>query len=305
MNNHLTIAAVFATMNRATTAAACVRALAVQSRPPELVVVADNRSTDDTVSMLENLKDLPFKLVVRHLPENLGNAGGVEAAMALAFEEGVDAVWILDDDSWPRAAALDALVADKWNPRVVRHALQLDPETGNFTWPLQIDDGHGGWRLAWNEKDLPDGPRIRSRISWTGALLPREVRDVVGPVNEALFIRGEDEDYPWRIEEAGFRQEAIRGAVMDHPGPQNVVHWHLFGKNFFFERGLVDWKLYYKIRNMIWLKRRQAGDLRALSMAAAYAFAAILIDGPKRIPLLWDAVRDGWQGRLGKWSKQE
>ena len=63
MNNHLTIAAVFATMNRATTAAACVRALAVQSRPPELVVVADNRSTDDTVSMLENLKDLPFKPV--------------------------------------------------------------------------------------------------------------------------------------------------------------------------------------------------------------------------------------------------
>ena len=65
-------------------------------------------------------------------------------------------------------------------------------------------------------------------------MLPKEVRQVVGPVNGALFIRGEDEEYPWRIEQAGFRQEAIRDAVMDHPGPQNVVHLRLLGKSFFF-----------------------------------------------------------------------
>ena len=80
-------------------------ALARQARPPDLVVVADNFSTDDTVEVLENLADLPFKLVVRRLPENRGNAGGVEEAMDQAFAEGADAVWILDDDSWPREAA--------------------------------------------------------------------------------------------------------------------------------------------------------------------------------------------------------
>lgn len=304
MSHPLKIAAVFATMNRAETAEKCVLALARQTRPPDLVVVADNCSTDDTAGALESLADLPFELVVRRMPENRGNAGGVEEAMDLAFAAGADAVWILDDDSWPREAALAAMLAGRWNPHLVRHALQVDPRSGKFTWPLQIEDGHGGWRLVGSEQELPEGPRTRSRISWTGALVPREVREAVGPVNGELFIRGEDEEYPWRIERAGFPQEAIRGAVLDHPGPENVVHWRFFGKNFFFERGLADWKLYYKVRNMVWLKRRQAGDLRAVSMAAVYAFAATLIDGPRRIPLLCQAIRDGWSGRLGKWRGQ-
>lgn len=294
------IAAVFATMNRAATAVACVLALAAQTRPPDMVVVADNFSEDGTVAALESLPDLPFKLIIHRMPENLGNAGGVEAAMDLAFVKGMDAVWILDDDSWPRETALEAMLEGPWDPRVVRHALQIDPRTGKFTWPLQITDGQGGWRLVWSEDEFPEGQRIRSRISWTGALLPREVRECVGPVNGALFIRGEDEEYPWRIEQAGFSQEAIRGAVMDHPGPQNLVHWRLLGKTFFFERGLADWKLYYKVRNMIWLKRKQAGCLRALGMAAAYAAAATIIDGPGRLPLLRRAISDGWSGRLGK-----
>jgi GT2 family glycosyltransferase len=296
----LKIAAVLATMNRAETAKACVLALARQTRPPELVVVADNCSTDDTVEVLENLADLPFKLVVRRMPENRGNAGGVEEAMDQAFAEGADAVWILDDDSWPRAAALAAMLEGRWNPDIVRHALQVDPRTGKFTWPLQIEDGRGGWHLVWSERELPDGPRLRSRISWTGALVPREVRDTVGPVRGDLFIRGEDEEYPWRIEQAGFQQEAVCGAVMDHPGPDDVVHWRFFGKSFFFERGLADWKLYYKVRNMVWLKRRQAGDLAAVKMAIAYSLAAVTLDGPQRIPLLRRAIRDGWSGTLGK-----
>lgn len=301
MPSSLKIAAVFATMNRAETAKACVLALARQSRPPDLVIVADNRSTDDTAAVLENLADLPFTLVVRRMAENRGNAGGVEEVMDQAFGAGADAVWILDDDSWPREAALTAMLEGRWNPNIVRHALQVDPLSGKFTWPLQIEDGRGGWRLVWSERELPDGPRTRSRISWTGALVPREIREAVGPVNGELFIRGEDEEYPWRIERAGFSQEAVRGAVMDHPGPENMVHWRFFGKSFFFERGLADWKLYYKVRNMVWLKRQQAGNLRALAIALTYALASAWIDGPRRLPLIGSAVRDGWTGRLGKW----
>ena len=294
------IAAVFATMNRAETAKSCVMALARQTSPPEWVIVADNCSTDDTARALESLDNLPFILIVHRMPENLGNAGGVEAVMDLAFHRGADAVWILDDDSWPREPALASLLEGKWEPHMVKHSLQIDPATGRFTWPLQIADGQGGWRLVWSEDELPDSSKVRSRISWTGALLPREVRETVGPVTGDLFIRGEDEEYPWRIEQAGFTQEAILGSVLDHPGPLNVVHWQFFGKMLFYERGLVNWKLYYKVRNMVWLKRKQSGCLRAMSMAAAYTFAATVLDGPQRIPLLTRAIRDGWKGRLGK-----
>lgn len=300
MSSPTKIAAVFATMNRSHTAVACVLALARQTRPPEWVMVADNLSNDDTVAQLEKLTDLPFKLVVHQMPENLGNAGGVRAVMEMAFSEGADAVWILDDDSWPREPALAAMLEMNWDPNVVRHPLQIDPKTKRFTWLLQVDNGRGGWRLVDSQEDMPAGDAVRSRITWTGALLPREVRDVVGPVNGDLFIRGEDEEYPWRIEQAGFTQEAIIGAVLDHPGPENVVHWKFLGKNFFFERGLAGWKLYYKVRNMVWLKRQQSGDFRAVSMALAYSIAALVLDGPGRLGLLKRAISDGWRGRLGR-----
>jgi rhamnopyranosyl-N-acetylglucosaminyl-diphospho-decaprenol beta-1,3/1,4-galactofuranosyltransferase len=300
MPDSLNIAAVFATMNRGETAKACVLSLASQTRPPELVVVADNCSTDATTRMLRSLKGLPFRLVIHQMPENQGNAGGVKVVMDLAFDDGADAVWILDDDSWPQANALKALLDEPWDPHVVRHPLQIDPISGKFTWPLQITDGKGGWKLVWSEKEMPEGPRVQSRICWTGALLPKEVRKVVGPVNGALFIRGEDEEYPWRIEQAGFPQEAVRAAVMDHPGPQNVVQFQFLGKRFFFERGLSDWKLYYKVRNMVWLKRQQSGDIKALSMALTYLIAALAIEGPKCISILRRAIHDGWVGKLGK-----
>ncbi len=300
MSQALKIAAVFATMNRGQTALSCVNALAAQTRPPTWVVVADNVSQDGTAELLDGLAGLPFELLVLRMKANRGNAGGVEEAMEVAFAQGADAVWILDDDSWPRPEALAALLERPWEPGVVRHALQVDPQTGRFTWPLQVADGKGGWRLAESMDDMPEGDCVRSRIIWTGALVPRAVRETVGRVNGALFIRGEDEEYPWRIEQAGFPQEAVRGALLDHPGPVKLVHWRWCGKHFFFEPGLAEWKLYYKVRNMVWLKRRQAGGLRAVSMAAAYAVAAAVIDGPTRLPLLWRAISAGWQGRLGK-----
>jgi GT2 family glycosyltransferase len=302
ISGHVSIAAVFATMNRAQTAVACVRALAAQTRPPDLVVVADNLSSDETVAVLEGITGLPFELIVLQLAENRGNAGGVEDAMEQAFAKGADAVWILDDDSWPRDNALAALLDKPWEPGVVRHSLQIDPRSGRFTWPLQVTDGAGGWRLANSLEDLPAGLSIRSRNNWTGAMVTREVRAAVGPVNGALFIRGEDEEYPWRIEQAGFPQDAVRESILDHPGPDNIVHIRMFRKNFFFERGLADWKLYYKVRNMTWLKRQQSGGPRALAVAAAYAIAAGYVDGIRRIPLVCKAARDGWRGRLGKWE---
>ncbi|MGD9420017.1 MAG: glycosyltransferase [Verrucomicrobiota bacterium JB025] len=303
MTDDPTIAAVFATMNRAQTALSCVEALAAQTRPPALVVVADNVSTDDTVARLNALTKLPFALVVHTMLENGGNAGGVSDAMELAFDRGADAVWILDDDSWPRPDALAAMLAKPLDPDVVRHPLQIDPHTGRFTWPLQARGADGQWMLIEHAEDLPDGDFVPTRINWTGALVTRKVRETIGPVNAGLFIRGEDEEYPWRIEQAGFTQEAATLAIMEHPGPQNIRQWHFAGKSLFFEQGLSDWKLYYKIRNMVWLKRRQSGGFGALTMAAAYAAAAVRFDGIHRLPLVREAVSDGWYDRLGKWNK--
>jgi glycosyltransferase involved in cell wall biosynthesis len=297
------IAAVFATMNRGATAVSCLRALAAQTLPPAMVVVADNVSTDGTCDLLDSLGDLPFRLIVHRMAGNLGNAGGVEAAMELAFSEGADAVWILDDDSWPRPDALEMLLQDGFDPCCVLHPLQIDPASGRFTWPLQLMT-EGGVTLVEDADSLPQGDRVESRGVWTGALISRQVRERVGPVHGALFIRGEDEEYPWRIEREGIREFAVVKSILDHPGPKDLVMFEALGKRLFLEAGLADWKLYYKVRNMVWLKRKQGGLKLALGMAIAYGLAMARVDGAHRIPLWWEAVWSGLRGKLGKWAKQ-
>ena len=292
------VAAVFACYNRRDTALECVRRLKAQTRPLDRVIVADNASTDGSA---EDLRRLGWEtLEVLEIGDNLGNAGGVRAAMEHAFAQGMDAVWILDDDSWPRPDALEEMLRSPWRDDVVIHPLQEDPATGRFTWPLQVVAGDGSVSLIHSRKELPDQPLVRSRGVWTGAMVPKKVRDAAGPVKGELFIRGEDEEYPWRIEQAGFATYAVPAAVMDHPGPADLVEWRFLGRRLFLERGLADWKLHYKVRNMVWLKRRQTGATGALALALAYAVCVAKVDGPARLPLVWRAFRDGWQGKLGR-----
>ena len=292
------VAVVFACYNRRDTAVECVRRLKAQTRQPDRVIVANNASTDGSA---EALHALGWEtLEVLEVGDNLGNAGGVQAAMEHAFAQGMDAVWILDDDSWPRANALEEMLRPPWRDDAVIHPLQEDPGTGRFTWPLQVVADDGSVSIAHARGELQEQPLVRSRGVWTGAMVPKRVRDAAGPVKGELFIRGEDEEYPWRIERAGFPTFAVTAAVMDHPGPADLVEWRFLRYRLFLERGLADWKLHYKVRNMVWLKRQQAGPAGALAMALAYAVCVAKVDGPARLPLVWRAFRDGWQGKLGR-----
>ncbi|WP_267906640.1 glycosyltransferase [Luteolibacter pohnpeiensis] len=294
------IAAIFATMSRPETALRCVESLAQQTHPPDLVVVAINDPTDGTIEALTKITDLPFRLNLHHMASNRGNAGGIEEAMEIAFHSGVDAAWILDDDSWPQKGALQAIHESGFQPEIVKHAQQLDPATSRLTWPLPFFDENRNWKLAWKPEDLPNQLVCNTTAAWTGAVITRKIYEDVGPVNGELFIRGEDEEYPWRIGKAGYRFQLVKNAIMDHPGPKNLLKWSFLGKNLFFEKKLPDWKLHYKVRNMVWLKKKQSGNLKALMMALSYLGVAILIDGPGRIPLLIRAISDGWKGKLGK-----
>jgi len=296
-------AAVFATMNRKEVALTCLRRLLDQTRPLDAVVIADNVSSDGTTEALREEAaggDTPVEVL--EMPENLGNAGGVEAAMARAFAEGADAVWILDDDSWPESGALEAMLVPPWRDDTVRHSLQLKPGSREFTWPMDLVADKGGWLTCDGLDDLPDGEVLPSRASWTGALVPRRVWEEVGPVETGLFIRGEDEDYPRRISSAGFSFEAVRAARLEHPGPENFVRWSFLGRKLYIEPGLAETKLYYKVRNMVWIKRREGGLPAALTMAGAYAVGLAKVDKMtrRRWRVFRIALADGLKGRLGR-----
>jgi rhamnopyranosyl-N-acetylglucosaminyl-diphospho-decaprenol beta-1,3/1,4-galactofuranosyltransferase len=297
------IAAIFATMNRKSVALACIQSLAQQTRPPDLVVVADNVSSDGTADALENLSSLPFPLVVHRMKENRGSAGGTEEVMEIAFARQADAVWILDDDSWPRPDALQKLLDIDPTDDEVIHPIQIDPKTNDLTWPMQVHSPVSGWTTVHSLREIGHQSFVVTRNNWTGSLVPRSVRKKVGPVMGDLFIRGEDEEYPWRFQQAGISQRAALASILDHPGPPELQRTSLLGKTIYFETGLSDWKLYYKVRNMVWLQRRKRGTLAALALFLSYLIIVSRHDGAHRTPLLLEAASDGLRSRLGRWHK--
>ena len=296
----LRIATVFACFNRREAALECVRRLRLQTRPPDLVVVGDNASNDGTPEVLR--AEGWERLTVVDTGDNLGNAGGVRIAMDRAFAAGADAVWILDDDSWPRAGALEALLAGGLEAGVVRHSLQIDPTGGRYSWPLPIRSGLGVWHTIRHPDEWPGPDRVESRASWTGALVPRAAWEEAGPVLGELFIRGEDEEYPRRLAAAGFRFEAVRDSVLDHPCAKNLRCWRIWGKEFWFESGLEDWKFYYEVRNTVWLKFREESRLQGTVIALLHGVATFLHDGwsASRWRIWRLAFADARSGRLGR-----
>lgn len=292
------VAVVFASYNRKDVALECIQRLQMQTRLPDLVVVGENASEDGTAKALDNLNW--ERLIVLNTGDNLGSAGAVELAMNRAFHEGIEFVWILDDDSWPREDALEFMLDGEMDSMIVRHPIQIDPITRRFTWPLQCVDQKGMIIISNSIDELPDSEPIITRGVWTGALISKTAWQKMGPVKGDLFIRGEDEEYPWRMELNGIRQQVMPKAILDHPGPDGLVCMNFFGKRLYIEPNLASWKLYYKIRNMVWLKMQQHGLFGALSMALAYAWGLSRVDGAHRLGEWCIAMRDGLRGKLGR-----
>lgn len=295
------VAAVFVTMNRSEIAGICLARLEAQTRRPEKVFVINNASTDRTGAMLREagassggwIEEIP-------LEENLGNAGGMEIAMEAAFSSGYQAVWILDDDSWPEPEALARLLAPDLPESTVRSCKVVDLATGALSWPLQVPD-RDGWRLLEGHDPLPEGAVIRIRRSWLGALIPHAVFLAVGPVEGRLFLRGEDEDYPRRIEQSGFPVFMVTDSILHHPPSGRMNHWEIAGRSITLESGLSGDKLYYRLRNAWWMVRRDRGLIEASLVVVFHGLALWRWESSVSwLPVWWEAARDAFLDRLGK-----
>jgi GT2 family glycosyltransferase len=295
------VAAVFVTMNRCETAAVCLARLQAQTLRPEKVFVINNASTDLTRAMLGKASaESGGWLEEITLGENLGNAGGMEIAMEAAFSSGCRAVWILDDDSWPEPEALASLLSPELSEPAVRSCKVVDLATGALSWPLQVPD-RNGWRLLEGHDPLPEGEVIRIRRSWLGALIPHAVYLAVGPVEGRLFLRGEDEDYPRRIEQCGFPVFMMTASILHHPPAGRMNHWEIAGRSITLESGLSGDKLYYRLRNAWWMVRRDRGLLEAGLVAGFHGLALWRWESSASwLPVWWEAARDAFMNRLGR-----
>jgi rhamnopyranosyl-N-acetylglucosaminyl-diphospho-decaprenol beta-1,3/1,4-galactofuranosyltransferase len=105
------VVAVVVTYRRLALLREALRAVCGQTRPPDAVVVVDNASDDGTAEAVR-AENPGFDVV--SLRRNTGGAGGFTVGLERALaRHGADLVWLMDDDTVPEGAALEALV-DAW-----------------------------------------------------------------------------------------------------------------------------------------------------------------------------------------------
>lgn len=194
MDKALRVAAVVVTYNRLALLRRCLAALAAQTAPPAAIWVIDNASTDGTGQFVQAL-DLPG-LVYRNTGRNLGGAGGFAYGVREAALAGYDALWLMDDDTIPEPAALEALLnADR--------AL-----AGRYGWlssralaPDGTDQPMNRQRKTpYTDLDGYDGERIPAVMaSFVSLLVPAEVVRTCGLPIAEFFIWSDDWEYTRRI----------------------------------------------------------------------------------------------------------
>jgi GT2 family glycosyltransferase len=236
-------AVVIPTWNGAHFLGECLRSLASQTHPAEIIVV-DNASTDGSAELVGDR--FPKVSLVR-LPSNRGFAGAVNVGIDHALRSGVDYIALFNND---------AVAEPDWLERLIACAEQ-HPEAGIVTSKLLLADGihidstgdfYSSWGWAYprgrDEVDHGqyDAPELREVFCGSGgaSLFRARMLQQVGSFDEDYFAYLEDQDLGFRAQLRGWRARYE---------PQARAYHRMMGTSATIEH----FGRYHAIRNCIYL----------------------------------------------------
>ncbi|MTD57798.1 glycosyltransferase family 2 protein [Amycolatopsis pithecellobii] len=237
------VAAVIVTYNRAAKLAQVVKHVLAQTQRPDWVIVVDNASTDNTAETLRPY-EADGSLTVLRLAENTGGAGGFSAGMTKAYELGADFVWIMDDDCYPDANALEELLKGL---ETTERELDFKPSfaCSVVTWTDGniCEMNNPGTTWDWGRL-LARGHQVVlvNHCSFVSVLIPRWAITRFGLPLKEYFIWFDDMEYTLRIAGAAPGVQVLSSTVVHDLGANLGVN---FGQ---IESGNM-WKYEYGIRN--------------------------------------------------------
>ena len=203
----LSVSVVIPVRNGASTIAAQMHALFdQQDAPPFEVIVADNGSTDGTDQLVELLAcESPPNIAVRVLPcpERVGVSAARNAGAAASV---ADLILICDADDIVSPCWVQQMTAALEHFDVVGGALNeinLNPDLG----PEQ--------RRGLDEK-LPISLGFLPYATGANVGARRAVIEAIGGWDETFVGGGDDVDFSWRAQLAGFTLGFAEGAVIDY-----------------------------------------------------------------------------------------
>ncbi|MEI2811223.1 MAG: glycosyltransferase family 2 protein [Nocardioides sp.] len=261
------VAVAVVTYNRAHLLPLMLDGLAAQTRRPDAVIVIDNASTDQTPEILAARADLPLQVV--RLAENTGGSGGFHEGMRLAYEQGFDRVWLMDDDVVPAPDCLRVMLGydlpclmatreDRQGVLMELSATEFDLRTPWLPKPKRAS-------VASSFETRADMPELVGLdvVAFEGFLVQRRVIEAIGLPDRSFFIFYDDADFALRARRAGFPIYAVRDAL--------IVRQIDFSQ----QHDLSSWKGRFMYRNLFVVHFRYGEN--ALVRAKPYAITAAVV----------------------------
>ena len=273
-----------------------------QQKPLTAIMVVNNGSTDGTA---EWLKEQPDLTVVTQA--NVGGSGGFYTGIDLAYKEGADWIWCMDDDVFPRPDCLEQLLqhADEAAIGILapRRLMEGQVYTNDFQ-AYNLTNPLTSMYQQKLKKQVVNAPTQIAGTAFEGPFIRREVVERIGLPKKDFFIFCDDTDYCLRTVQAGFRLLYVPTALMDKQ--------RFFSNDSWGERHRKKkWKHFYQVRNSTymnhhyghnWAVRYLRGFIGMLGYLLTALFTAPFSEGYswRDIPRFWQAYRDGLAERLGK-----
>lgn len=236
----MTIAAVVVTYNRLALLKECLDAISRQTYQVSSIIVVNNASTDGTTEFLQQIDDK--QLVVKSFEKNIGGAGGFAEGISIATKMGVDAIWIMDDDTIPQADALHYLV------RILSNKKNIGFVNSKVVW---TDGSIHQMNIPGyvHHDDLGGGIYAVRSASFVSLLVPSKIVREVGLPYREFFIWVDDAEFTSRIVKAGYKGYFTTSSVVVHKTATN------YGASIKTATPESAWKFYYYMRNGMFASR--------------------------------------------------
>nr|MBC8363134.1 glycosyltransferase family 2 protein [Candidatus Desulfatibia profunda] len=281
--------AVVVTHNRKNLLSKCIDAILNQTALCDIVVL-DNASTDGTKEFFNDgdfIGDRRSFVHYLRLKENIGGAGGFHFGLKYAMLQRWEWFWLMDDDAVPEPDALENLLSRAEHEKTIYGSVAIGMESGKkrLCWPAEI---RGRKKEQFIEYyDLLNDLNEVEGIPFLGFFIHRSIVRKIGLPNPDFFIYGDDKEYCERAKKNGVKLIIVKNSVIYHPLPDDDITFRFMHIKIIY-RSLPSWKIYYNVRNKIFIGKKYYGRRLWLQTIPGILFRAFvsLIKEKKGLSLL-------------------
>ena len=198
------VTAVVVTYNRKELLAECLTAILNQSVRVQNIIVINNASTDGTELLFEP-QGMFYRNEIQciHMETNTGGSGGFYEGMRIFMSEGVDWLWIMDDDTIPTTTCLEKLIeADDIigkNKKTSFYASAIFGPDGECMNVPNIDMSASANGYPYFYRYLADGNISIKDATFVSLLIRKDAIEKCGLPCKDYFIWGDDGEYTLRL----------------------------------------------------------------------------------------------------------